>query len=274
MSASTISSVLARKRTEAPVWRGSLDENDRRAKVAMPVGDEQRHALAFIDVYILAMKRWANESKTRGRPHAISHNMIAVAEALMRRCMDFKTGRCTPCIDTIMEKTRFARPTVISLLRKLREEGFMDWVRRTAKTGNAPGEGPPVRQTSNAYFIDFARLPKQVMLYLRQKLRGLFDFERQPASWRGSGPVPPRAMRLAGALASRFAVARTGLASELRARASQISAASPAERAQAMWPDDPEAQRFYEEAMAAPTRQTASSGHSLECLLKERDKKE
>jgi hypothetical protein len=273
MTAAPYTGPLNWRPTEHRVWRGSYDENDKRAQVFMPFTGRDP-ALKFIDHFILGMKKLANEKKIRGRAHAITHNMIAVAEAMLRTCTDFSTGRCTPAIETIMEKTRFARPTVIKLLKRLRELVGFDWVRRTVRTGKVV---PAVEQTSNAYFIDLARVPRELFGYLRQKLHGVIDLDAAPRH-QGSPKLPPFKERLAAKfvkqVTSRFSTSRKGLRGELRSRAEQISSASPAEEARRRWPDDPEAQRFYEESMRSRRGQDASSGSELQSPLKGEKQKE
>lgn len=260
------------KPTDQRVWRGSYDENDKRAQVAMPMNGDTSAALNFIDVYILALKKWANEIKKSGRAHSITHNMIAVAEALLRRCTDFKSGRCTPRIDTIMEKTGFARPTVISLLAKLRDHGLLDWVRRTVrKTGS---EGPRIAQTSNAYFVDLQRLPKQVSLFLRQKLRGIIDLDAQPRM-KDSPILPPFKERLAQKLVKSAVAALCGdkrADRDRAARARQIRATSDlAAQAALMWPHSPETQEGWLAVQAEPYGQSASSDSAPECPPKNKE---
>ena len=264
--------------TEHRVWRGSYDETDQRAQVIMPIGGEQKATLAFIDAYLLALEKWANETKVAGRRHRLSQNAIAVARTLLRRCTDFTTGRCTPCIATIMEKTRLAKPTVIALLARLREFGLLDWVRRTVRTGNAPGEGPPVRQTSNAYFIDLARLPKQITLFLKQRLRGILDLDAAPR-FKGSPPLPPFPERMLQKLTRKAFAGSTSERRAERARATlaqRLAATSdPAARAQLMWPGDQAAQREFVAAQEGrQRRQSASSKTSPECPPKNRYRKE
>jgi hypothetical protein len=268
MSAAAFS-VADWKPSDQRIWRGSYDENDSRAQVAMPTGGDTKSALTFIDVYVLGLKKWANESKQRGRAHSITHNMIAVAETLLRRCTDFKTGRCTPCIETIMGKTGFARPTVISHLAKLRDQGMLDWVRRTVRTTG--GEGPRIAQTSNAYFVDLQRLPKPVLLFLRQKLRGIIDLDAQPRM-AGSPLLPPFHERMAQKLVKHAVAA---LCSDRRgdrkraARARQIRATSdPHARAQLLWPHSPEMQEEWLAAVTNREAPSASSGRVPECLPK------
>jgi len=254
-----------RERTDQPVWRGSYDADDDRAQVVLPFAGRPRHQVfTFISWFVLGLKELANETKLAGKAHQLTHNAIAVAETLLRRCTDYETGRCTPSIETIMEKTRFSRPTVIHLLAQLRKLAGIDWVRRTVRTGRT---SPAVEQTSNAYFINFEELPRRLLMYLRQKLDGVFDFDALPRQ-KGSPPLPAWKDRQTARLVARvvsgsFAGGKT-LAQELADRARQISAASPTDRARVLWPDDPEAQRFFEESTTARPTTSASSDSRLQ----------
>ena len=73
------------------------------------------------------------------------------------RMVDFKTGRLEPAIDTLCKRVKRARSTVVIYLRKLKEHGFLDWVRRSEPTDNAGEAGPQVRQISNAYGFSLPR---------------------------------------------------------------------------------------------------------------------
>lgn len=262
MTASAIGTVLAsRAGTGQPVWRKSYDEEDKRAKVGWPMNGEKKQALRFIDCFIRTMKQYAQLTKADGRSHGMTQNAIWVAEVLLRRCTDFSTGRCTPCLETIQRLTGFARPTIVRLLATLRNFGFLDWVRRTARTGNKPGEGPQVRQTSNAYFVDFTRLPRNAYQALKALLGDTLDLDRAPRH-AGSGPVPNRVQRLTARLRDSL----TGRQDQgFASRARQIDGTTLDNRAARMWPGDVEAQAFFNEAMGV---KSASSGSSLECPLK------
>lgn len=256
MTGSSFANVLDRRfapreRTEQPVWRGSYDVDDPRAQVAFPFEGRKRSEMyTFISWFVIGLKTYKNETKKPGRSHTITNNMIDVAETLMRRCTDPKTGICCPSIETIMEKTGFARPTVISLLAKLRKYVGIDWVRRTVRTDEPSLRGGQiVAQTSNAYFLDLAKLPLRLSMYLRQKLKGMFDFDRLPQH-KGSPLLPSFRERRAGRLVAKATGGSWAGGSKpstmRRQHQARISAArTPIERARAMWPDDPEAQRFY-----------------------------
>lgn len=65
---------------------------------------------------------------------------------------------------------RLAKNTVVRALVRLKQHGFLDWIRRTEKTGADGERGPQVRRISNAYYFDASRLPKEAARRLRQLL--------------------------------------------------------------------------------------------------------
>ncbi|GGB21676.1 hypothetical protein GCM10011380_09080 [Sphingomonas metalli] len=81
---------------------------------------------------------------------------LRVLKALLR-FVDFKTGRLFPAIEAIAAKAACHRNSVVAALRRLKHHGFIDWVRRTIKTGNDGEFAPQREQTSNAYFFDNRR---------------------------------------------------------------------------------------------------------------------
>src|SRR4051812_2726897 len=52
-------------------------------------------------------------------------------------------------------------------MARLKLHGFLDWIRRTEPTGNK-GEGPQVRQITNAYVFG---LPREMVGWVAKKLR-------------------------------------------------------------------------------------------------------
>ena len=160
-------SAAAIRRTGQPVRRDSYDVDDPRAQVFRPI----EGGMKFVDAYLAVLEEWDNQIKKKGEQHQLGGRCRKVLEVLLRRCTDFRTGVCEPCLDTLMKHTRLARATVVSALRRLSRHGFVNWVRRTIRTDNAIGEGPQVKQASNAYFFDLALLPKRVAMALTAKLR-------------------------------------------------------------------------------------------------------
>src|SRR3546814_16618597 len=66
------------------------------------------------------------------------------------RIVDYKTGRLDPSIGYLMRQLRRSRAAIVHALARLKEHGFLEWIRRTEPTGNV-GFGPQVRQITNAY---------------------------------------------------------------------------------------------------------------------------
>lgn len=200
---STAVGATAQRGTDNPVWRGSVDIEDDKAKVGRPFGDGSKHqALAVIDAIIETANVWAEKIKEAGKQHRLSQNVLKTLRVTLRRFMDFASGECAPSLEMIMDATGFSRITVIRHLKTLRELNWFDWVRRTEKTGNGPKDGPTVKQATNAYFFEISRLPLEAQIHMRQilKRRGIVIDEHKDR--RGSGPVPNRVQRLAQRIAS------------------------------------------------------------------------
>lgn len=239
----------ATKRTYQPIRRDSFDIDDPAiAHVWQPIEGGIKFVSAYLDVF----DEWADIIKKRGAQHELSRNCRKVLEKLLLKCTDFNTGICEPCLDTLMKHTRFARATVVRALAKLNEHHFIDWVRRTMPTDNAPGEGPQVRQVSNAYFLDLGRLNTRIKMALRQKLR-----KRQVKA-----DVPKEARRPI------FAGRKARTATTRRERREDLAAAlaaakTPEAKAAVLYPNDPATQAGWVEIHLASQGQGASSGDSL-----------
>jgi len=237
-----------RRRTDQPVWRGSLDVDDPRAKVERPLGDgTPEGAKEFIRAWIIAAKDYANHTKARGKAHRISANLIRLIETIMWRCLERATGRCEVTLERIMDVTGYSRPTVVRLLARGREEGLIDWVRRTEKTDNAPGEGPRVKQTANAYFFEVTKLPIEAYRKVKQRLAK--NPPKEYPERRGSGPVPNGMARAASKLVNGLKGAWRGtggaIVAERRTKADLLRDATPEQAAAIQYPDDPKSQREW-----------------------------
>lgn len=217
-------------RTFQPVRRDSFDVDDPRAQVFRPI----EHGLDFVDAYLKVFDEWDDLTKKRGERHAMGGNCRKVLRTILRRCIDYKTGLCEPSLDTLARLTRFAKPTVVRCLKLLWSAGFVDWVRRTERTDLAPGEGPQVRQVTNAYYFDVARLPERCLKRLKEILRRAGKAFRPPV---------PGGLNLYRGLrerrASRLSRKRADLATALS------GARSAEETARLLYPSDELAQAAY-----------------------------
>lgn len=106
------------------------------------------------------LKRLAHRRDRNGRKNgAIGHIGMEVLRELLR-LIDYKTGRLDPAITTLAQRIGRSVAAVADALKRLKEHGFLEWLRRYVPTGNAGLRGPQVKQTSNAYRL---MLPAQVL---------------------------------------------------------------------------------------------------------------
>lgn len=106
------------------------------------------------------LKRLAHRRERNGRENgAIGHVGMEVLRELLR-LIDYKTGRLDPAIATLAQRIGRSIAAVAAALKRLKEHGFLDWLRRYVPTGNAGLRGPQVKQTSNAYRL---MLPAEIL---------------------------------------------------------------------------------------------------------------
>lgn len=139
------------RRTFQPVRRNSYDLNDRRAQeLWRPLGSKQ-NARKLIALRLKAAEDYNERNKGPGdRQGPLGDIGLRLLRELYR-IVDFETGRLDPAIDTLCERIKRARATVVKYLAKLKQHGFLQWVRRCEPTNNEGDAGPQVRQMSNAY---------------------------------------------------------------------------------------------------------------------------
>lgn len=158
------------RRTGQPVWRNSYYE-----------GIEERIWRPFADGTVRGGKRLAGalvaaarriERQTRSerkkatpgtKRGVLGQTGIDVLEALLE-IVDFATGRLEPAIATIAERTGYCYSAVHAALCRLREHGFLHWVRRSKPVENPQPGGQQVEQITNAY-----------LLLVPEKLQGIVE---------------------------------------------------------------------------------------------------
>lgn len=149
------------RRTGQPVRHSSYDVGEREGFLWREIDASE------INARIRAAEVYDRGSKMAGRRNgALGHVAIEVLAALYR-LVDYKTGRLDPSIDTICLRIRRARSAVVQAMARLKQHGFLSWIRRTEPTGNK-GPGPQVRQISNAYVFG---LPKAAAAFVGRLLR-------------------------------------------------------------------------------------------------------
>lgn len=159
------------RRTFQPVRRDSRHAGEREHRIWRPLGRDAREGRRFAGAVMKAAEFYELRNKPAGKKNGpIGHVGLEVLRALFR-FVDFKTGRLEPAIATICERIRRSRAAVVAAMARLKDHGFLDWIRRTEPTGNV-GAGPQVRQITNAYGFDLARLPRSAAAWVRKILLG------------------------------------------------------------------------------------------------------
>ena len=228
-----------------PVRKHSFHEDTPQAKPWRTFGRKTRAekrawssaALAAFDVALIKSKRRAKmlrderrrrvkmlAASGRGPEHPFA-SKLKIEEPLQdgdRRVLAYLidahnhlTGECYPRLEKIAKEIARSRDGVIDSLRRLKEYGFVRWVRRTKTKEGAEGEaGPQLEQTSNAFtFAWETSLTGRALLVFRHMLKlGLRRVSGAPpariaavitdldlkaateqfrASWHAQNPPPP-----------------------------------------------------------------------------------
>jgi len=117
---------------------------------------------------------WRARLRLWRRPRGLTLGAVAVGEALLG--VLGQDGRCDPCAATLAALARVSAGTVHDALRRLREAGFVSWVRRLVRAGWR------VEQTSNAYALRLpgAETPPPACDYRKRRGVSLGFLERGP----------------------------------------------------------------------------------------------
>ena len=112
---------------------------------------------------ILAARRFdLVERKAGCRNGPLGHVALEVLE-LLGNLVSYRTGQLDPSIETLMAKLRRSKDAVVRGLKALREHGFLDQLRRYEPTGITEGQGPRVRQATNAYRLSLPARARKLL---------------------------------------------------------------------------------------------------------------
>jgi hypothetical protein len=154
------------------VRRDSYDIDDPRAQVWRRIEDGSKASgLAWADALLQTAEEFDVVHKKKGERGPLQANGLRVLAAIVRRALDFTSGRSEPELLTLVKWTGLSKPAVVGALARLREHGFLDWIRRSIRAGEKGQPGPQRKQTSNAYFFGFGRM--------RDKHKGVWQRFRQ-----------------------------------------------------------------------------------------------
>jgi hypothetical protein len=154
-----------------PVWSGS---------VAKPVSFQPMPKKAVVRLWHRARNfdRGTHEHGRHGG--TVGHSALQVLHSLIFDFLDHRTGRLDPSYEAIARKAGVCVRTVATALKRLREVGILNWVRRCAESWR---DGRyRLEQETNAYAV----LPESQWRGYRPpaELPG-----PAPGTW--GGPVPP-----------------------------------------------------------------------------------
>lgn len=165
-------------RTFQPVWRNSSYEGHREQQVWRPIGigvgrgnkrGARRYAAAVIKA-AESLERRSRATRRQSQPGVRNGALGDVALGVLRALydmVDYATGRLEPAVATIAERTGYCYSAVHKALGRLREQGFLQWIRRSRPTENKGEAGPQVEQIPNAYGLT---LPKDIEASIRHLL--------------------------------------------------------------------------------------------------------
>lgn len=147
-------------RSGQPVWRNSYEVGQVEDRVWKRIGDGHPRSgrrwtaslLKAAKAYELRTRADRRENDPGARNGALGEVGIAVLEYLYER-VDYMTGRLDPAIRTIADAIGRAYSAVHEALVRLRNAGFLAWMRRSEKIAEPEPGGPQVKQASNAYAL-------------------------------------------------------------------------------------------------------------------------
>lgn len=126
-----------------------------------------------------ALEEFERETKLPGKRNgAIGGIGLEVYRYLMR-LRSKKTGRLDPTIRWIADAISRSRSAVAAALARLKEHGFLDWVRRCQPIENAEPDEQQTEQIANAYIL---HTPASAKERVRRMLRKPNEFVREVAA--------------------------------------------------------------------------------------------
>lgn len=135
-----------RKQNEhAPIRRNSKEAGRCEGEVYRPI------RRADLNLMIRAAQKQELTARLSGKKNGpLGHIGIEVLRELASM-IDHKTGRLDPSYNGLAARLRRSRSAVAAALKRLREHGWLAWLRRVDR--NPAGQGPRWRQVTNAYAI-------------------------------------------------------------------------------------------------------------------------
>jgi hypothetical protein len=187
-------------RSGIPIWSRSYRLGEREHLIWRPLGQDEREVRRFKGALLAAAKKFDNDTKLKSgrRVGLLGLTGIRVLETMLDLTNRI-SGRLDPATARIAEEACVSVRTVFRALKALKEHGFIDWIRRTMRTG-LEGAGPQDCQISSAYWFP-----------LKKRAAGLYRLIR--------GAPPPAALDRDEVQAAAVAARSAGLSSMEHGRA-------------------------------------------------------
>lgn len=142
------------------VWRNSYTEGTIEDRVWRPIHDGTRRGGKRWTAALLKMareleyrtRRLRREKEPGSRNGTLGEVGLEVL-AWLYETVDYATGRLEPAIATIAEAIGRSYGAVHEALCRLRQAGFLHWMRRTRPVDEPEPGGPRVEQVTNAYAL-------------------------------------------------------------------------------------------------------------------------
>lgn len=110
--------------------RNSYRAGEQEGRFWRPVNPRDKWA------HIRAAEAYDRQRKQPGKRNGpLGHIALELLRELYR-IVDYRTGRLDPSIDYLMRQLRRSRAAIVHALARLKDHGFIEWIRRTEPTGN------------------------------------------------------------------------------------------------------------------------------------------
>lgn len=215
-------------RSGEKVWRNSYYEGTIEHQIWKPINDgSTRSGARWVAAMLKAAKDFEyrtrlkrRETEPGARNGAIGEIGIEVLE-FMYGLVNYASGRLEPAIQTIADGVGRSYGAVHEALCRLRDAGFLHWMRRSKPVDDPQPGGPQVKQIANAYALLIPEGMKAWLAGLMKKaptpeceqdrrkrhkeayeamLAGLTVEERHNATWNGDRLLGETLRRLARAV--------------------------------------------------------------------------
>lgn len=147
-------------RSGQPVWRNSYYVGQIEDRIWKPInGGSRRGGKRWTAALLKAAKKFeirTREERRQVEPGARNGDLGAVGIEVLEylyATVDYATGRLEPALRTIAAEIGRAYSAVHEALKRLREKGFIQWMRRSEPVDDPEPGGPLVKQASNAYAL-------------------------------------------------------------------------------------------------------------------------